>query len=572
MQNNYVVVVAQGGSVARSSARLRWGLPLRACLGVVAVVAHASVLAGPPDAGTLLQQVPPLPLPPAVSDQRVLPEEAARPAAALDDIVPIKIREFRFTGEQAISESKLQTLLSEAVGQTLTLSGIDSFVQKVTQHYRDAGYLLARAYLPVQEIRDGVIEVSILEGRLGRRSLENRSKLHGSLASAYLEGLREGKPLRGDELERDLLLLSDLPGVEVSSTLKPGTSVGTTDLDIRLNEGKAINGTLEADNYGGRSTGVERLGGSINVGNLTGFGDSVTMRIMGAKRMAYARLAWQLPVGGAGTQVGVAWSEMRYRVGEEFARLDAHGRAEIGSLYLLQPLLRSRNSNINGQLLYDHKRLVDDVDATATRARKSVDVYTAGISGNRVDALLGGGHSQASLTYTVGRLRLDDINDALDRRGHKTAGSYSKWNLSVSRQQQLGGNWSLAAALRTQWAGKNLDSSEKMGLGGPNGVRAYPQGEAFCDDGWLMSFDLRYRLLGNWQAGLFYDKGEGRVSHRPLAFDRSNHRHLAGHGLGLIYAGGDFNIQATVAWRDTDAPTSDADHRPRAWIQALKFF
>lgn len=528
-------------------------------------------MAAPPDAGSLLQDLRPLP-PARPNTSSALPDAPDRPMAQLDDRIPVAVRGFRILGASAFSDSELQPLLASGVGQSLTLAGIHALAQNITTHYRQAGYPLARAYLPAQEIRDGMVDITILEGRLGRRTVSNHSRLADDRVAAHLDDLREGEAVQGEVLERKLLLLADLPGVDVTSTLKPGASVGTTDLDIRLSEKSPYAGSLELDNYGNRYTGAWRLGGSFTAGNLTGLGDSLALRALHAEGMNYGRLAWQLPVGTAGTQAGAAWSQMRYRLGKDFAKLDAHGSASIASLYLLHPFLRSRSSNVNGQLQYEHKHLADDVDRAATQTRKRLKQWTLGLSGDRVDGWLGGGQNQASLSYTTGQLDLDASTRALDQAGHKTAGRYGKWNLWLSRQQRLADDWSLGGSLRAQWASKNLDSSEKMSLGGPQGVRAYPSGEVGSDDAWQASLDLRYRLIGNWQASVFYDTGEGRANHRPLAIDGNNRRRLAGHGLGLSYAEADLQLQATLAWRDGAAPTSGQDRRPRVWIQAVKRF
>ncbi|HZX33030.1 MAG TPA: ShlB/FhaC/HecB family hemolysin secretion/activation protein [Rhodocyclaceae bacterium] len=539
--------------------------------GAVLALCCVPAVAAPPDAGTLLQEIRPLPpSPPGAGD--VLPQEAPRPAAQLDDTVPVTVRGFRIQGARAFSDSELQALLASGVGQQLTLAKIHALAQNLTRHYREAGYPLARAYLPAQEIREGIVEVAILEGRLGRRSVRNQSRLDERRVAAYLDDLREGDAVRGEVLERDLLLLADLPGVDVRSTLKPGASVGTTDLDIRLTDRSPYGGTLELDNFGNRNTGVWRLGSSFNAGNLAGLADSLALRALRAQGMDYVRIGWQLPVGSAGTQAGAAWSQMHYSLGKDFASLEAHGVADIASLYLLHPFVRSRLANLNGQFQYEHKELDDDIDSTAIHNRKALDVWTLGLSGSRLDGVLGGGNNQASLSYVLGQLHLDAVSLGLDQMGHQSAGHYGKWNLSASRQQRLADDWSVSAGLHAQWAGKNLDSSEKMSLGGPQGVRAYPSGEANCDDAWQANLELRYRLLGNVQASLFYDAAQGRINHEPIAADGNNHRRLAGHGLGLAYADADLQVQAFVTWRDTAAPTAGEDRNPRVWIQAVTRF
>lgn len=530
--------------------------------------------AAPPDAGALLESVKPAPgLPQRSAD--FLPEAPARPALKLDAGIEIPVQTIRIVGNHIFTDAELHVLVADAIGRKTTLAELDAVAQRITRHYRDAGYLLARAYLPAQEIRDDAVEIAVLEGRLGELRIENASALADDRVRACLAQIEEGAPLVADKLERGLLLLNDLPGVEARSTLKPGASVGSADLDIRVDSRAPYTGSVEADNYGNRFTGDLRLGGSFSAGNLADLGDTLAVRALSSQGMEYGRLAWQFPVGDDGTQVGAAYSNMRYRLGKDFANLRAHGAAGIGSVYLLHPFVRSRNANLNGQIAFDRKRLADDVDSTATRTRKALDVLTLGFSGDRVDGLGGGGMTNGSLAWSGGRLALDTDSRVLDAAGHRTAGRFGKLSLNVARLQRLTDDANLHVGLQAQAAGtRNLDSSEKLTLGGAQAVRAYPQGEASADDAWLANVELRYRFLPGWQASLFYDAAGGRLNHRPIIADGdSNVRRLSGYGLGLAWtlpAG--VSLQMAIAWRDGPRPTADNDRSPRAWIQAVAHF
>lgn len=541
------------------------------CL-LLALASQAIYAQTQPNAGTLLESIQPAPTRPR-HDTSALPEAPARPALKLDATVKIDVKTIRITGAKAFTEAELQALVSDAVGRERTLADLGDIAQRITNHYREAGYLLARAYLPAQDIKDGVVEITVLEGRLGKRNINNQSKLDDAIVAARTQDIREGEALDGAALERDLLLLSDLPGVEVKSTLKPGASVGTTDLDIQLDAQSPYAGSVEIDNYGNSYTGSLRLGGSLSIGDLTGHQDTLALRALTSSGMDYGRLAWQIPVNALGTQVGAAYSEMQYQLGGDFASLKAHGTATIGSLYALHPFLRSRAANINGQINFDQKRLDDKVDSTATSTAKRIDVLTLGLSGDRADGLVGGGLTNWSVSYVRGQLKLDADNKALDDAGHRTAGGYDKLAANVSRLQAVAHGINLYASLQAQQAGKNLDSSEKMSLGGAQGVRAYPQGEIAADDAVLASVELRYAFAPAWQASAFYDAGQGYLNHSPIAADTNNLRHISGAGIGLAYSlPGDLSVQTTVAWRDGPKPTSDVDRSPRVWVQLIKRF
>ena len=132
--------------------------------------------------------------------------------------------------------------------------------------------------------------------------------------------------------------------------------------------------------------------------------------------------------------------------------------------------------------------------------------------------------------------------------------------------------------IRDRKAGKNLDSSEKMFLGGIGGVRAYPQGEAPGDSGYVASAELRYAfnfaaLPGVWQASAFVDSGEVKINEDPF-IAASNRRRLSGGGLGFEWSQpGDFIVRLSIASRIGNArATSGPDDHTRGWLQAIKYF
>ena len=126
----------------------------------------------------------------------------------------------------------------------------------------------------------------------------------------------------------------------------------------------------------------------------------------------------------------------------------------------------------------------------------------------------------------------------------------------------------LFGRISMQSASKNLDSSEDFGLGGYYGVRAYPSGEGFGDQGWLVQLEARYQM-GRLAPYGFYDAGHSKTNKTPFSA-RGNERDLAGYGVGLRFADQAWSLEAAVAWRSRGgAPTSDtADRNPRLWVKA----
>jgi hemolysin activation/secretion protein len=554
-------------------------LPLAACVPLLLPLLAAAQSAPRPDAGQTLESLRPAPNLPA-ERASPLPREENRPALTAPAGQTVTVRAIRFSGNTAIPDAQLQALVADSIGKALSLADLNELARRVTTAYRARGYLLSRAYLPAQDIRDGQLEIAVLEGRIASVATQNSSRLSPAVADDYLGRLKGGAggaPTPGPELERTLLLLSDLPGVEVNSTLKPGSAVGTADLDVQLRDKALVSGSAELDNYGNRYTGEYRLSGALNLNDALGRGEQFSLRLIGTgPGMKYARLGAQAPIGGSGLKAGLAYSDLHYRLGREFEPLGAHGSAQVATGFIAYPLIRSQGNNLNVQLSYDDKRMNDKIDATFSDSSKKVSVWTLGLSGDRLDGFFGGGITAYSLSLYGGQLRLDSASAALDSGagGHRTNGNYSKLSFSALRLQRLGGNWQLYGALTGQAAAKNLDSSEKMSLGGAYAVRAFPQGEAAADEALLFNLELRYSFaqLPGLQAIAFYDAGSARINREALITDSNNRRHLSGEGLGLQWNyNNSFTLRAYVAWRNGSRPVSDTDRTPRVWVGLAKY-
>ncbi len=536
-------------------------------------VPHRAPAIQPPDAGRILEGIRPAPqLPPAVD--AVVPDPPPdRPALQLPADISVFVTQFRITGARVFTDSELLALL-DGLPRELSLADLQGIADRITQHYRKSGYPLARAYIPAQAIENGVVEIRVLEGRLGRLVVDNRSLLADQPVAKHLSGLREGETIEATRLERTLLLLDELPGVEVRSTLKPGASVGLTELNVSLDPERRITGSVESDTFGDRYTGSLRAGAALNINSPAGLGDVLSLRTLSAgEGLSYGRVSYQAPLDVTGTKAGVAWSQTRYRLGEEFEDLDAHGEATTGTVYLLQPLLRSRRTHLDAQLTYEQKRLDDRLDAVSTETHRTLNLWSIGLSGDHADGFGGGGVVRYAASLVAGELELDATSAALDAEGLRSAGSYSKATYHLVRLQQLAGKLDARMQLSGQAAKKNLDSSEKFSLGGAYGVRAYPQGEAAADDAWLLNLELRYAPAPAWLLSAFYDTGSGDLSHAPTPGASGNTRRLSGAGLGVAWSGAnDVWLQAFAAWRMADEPVAEKDRSPRLWLQAVKYF
>lgn len=532
----------------------------------------------PPVAGQL-QQIPPAAVPqrPA-ADIRIERPEPSTDAVA--EGASIRVDALRVTGATLFTEAELVAASGFAPGQDLTLPELRNTAARITRFYNDRGYVLAQAYLPAQNVVGGAVTIAVVEGRYGAIDLRNQSGVSDALAGGMLDGLNRGDPVAMAPLERRLLLLSDIPGVVVHSTLSPGTDVGSSNLTVDLTRAPRIYGSLEADNAGNRYTGAHRFGGSVNLANATGLGDLLSLRLLASTDgLAYGRAAWQAPLGDA--TVGVAYTHMQYDLGREFSVLDAGGTADIVSVFASYPLIRSRTANLYALASLDAKFLSDEIGLVSQVSDKEIRAATAGLRWDSRDGLGGGGWNAGSLSWTSGELDIESpLERAADAMSARSQGGFSKLQYAVSRLQTISGPLSIYGALRGQLATDNLDSSEKMGLGGAYAVRAYPEGEAYGDEGYIATLEARLMLdpwtrplPGQFQVIAFVDGGEIDFARHPW-FSGPNHARRSGGGIGVNWFGpDDLIVRAAYARRFNDQiSTSAPDEKGRAWFQIVKLF
>ena len=472
-----------------------------------------------PDAGTLSRDAAIKPLLP--KNTTILPEapDALLSAEKSSDRTSIIVNGINITGATLFPVNTLKAVVADVTTGNHTLGELQEAASRITAHYRRAGYFLARAYLPAQKMEDGQVTIAVLEGKLAEVQVQNTSRISDAAATARLAGLAPGTVMQRAAVDRALLLLGDVPGVGgVDSRLTPGANTGETVLVAVVRPAPAWAGKVEADNYGSLYSGRYRLGGSIDGNSPLGFGERVSATLLVSnEKLVYGRAGVQAPIGASGLTVGAGFNHSQYLLADVFKSLDAVGYSDTFEVNARYPLVRSVPFNLYGQAGAEHRKLHDDVRSTNTQTDKRANVATLGLQADWHDSLGGlDADSQAGITLLRGRLNIiTEDAAAIDARGANTAGGYGKVNFNLSRQQALIDKLSLGAQLRGQWANKNLDSSEKLSLGGISGVRAYPSGEAAGDSGWVGSLELRYAVLPQVAASVFYDAGSINVNANP---------------------------------------------------------
>ena len=248
------------------------------------------------------------------------------PVAPTPTVNAFRVNDLRLNGAQTLSSDELKSVTQPYIGRDVTLGDLEALAQAITAQYRARGYFLATAIVPVQTVRDGIVEISIIEGRLGKVEVNVAADAPMSEARVreFLSGLAVGEAVNAPVYERSMLLLSDQPGIRVSSGLQEGTQTGTTDLTVDVVAVPRWAFTAEADNHGTLESGRYRAGGTARWLSPFGIGDNLDMRVMvsNSNALQFGRLAYEAPIGTTGLRAGIGLSRVAYALGGNFVDLE----------------------------------------------------------------------------------------------------------------------------------------------------------------------------------------------------------------------------------------------------------
>ena len=543
-----------------------------------------------PDAGSIMRETEQLRAPqvPRLSPQAV-PEAPVKPSA---DALSFVVKRFDFTGVTLVPIAELRRVLEPWTGKEITFEDLQRALAAVTGFYQQQGWYV-RPQLPAQDIVDGVVTINVIEGKLGQIVPEagQDMPLSAERVQKFLTARQKpGDPLSMDDLSRAVTVLNEQPGVSAQVALAPSQDLGASDVVVSTARLPSLTGTLQADNWGAKSTGYYRLTGNANWNNPGGYGDQLQANVMGSEGTLYGRLAYNAPLGYDGWRANASFSALQYKLLGEFATLNNKGWATTTTVGLTYPLLRLATSNLTLSINASNSEYANSYSLAGDtlETKRRVTLGSIGVSGDHSDSWLGGGFTLGGLTLTSGYTNLEGTraNQIADRLGANTQGTFATLSGNGARLQRLTASTSLWASFSGQWASQNLDSSQKFSLGGPQGVRAYPVYEATGDQGWLGTVEARYDFYPGAQASLFYDMGwiqqfksVGHLQQGALQALGPNTYNLKGWGIGLSYNYNNFvSLKVTMASRIgsnpganpvTGADGDGTNDRTRFWFNVV---
>lgn len=427
----------------------------------------------------------------------------------------IFVKAFKITGAINIQESKLQKLLSSYTNRDLTFKELTEAASIITKIYRESGYFVARAYIPVQSMQDGILEIVVIEGNYGKFKLNNTSRVKDSTVQGMLDDVKDKHIVSVNTIERVMLIINDTPGVRITSfDVMPGEQIGTSDFVVRTEATPFCDGYILSDNYGSRYTGKYRVMAGANLNSVAGIGDKLSLSglLSNGTDLRNGRIAYSVPVMQNGLRAEVGYSTTSYYLSKEYESLNAKGKSKTVDLTLSYPIIITRAETLKVMATLASKDLADYQDEVIT-SDKEITSLSIGLSHTKDQTIFGlNSQINSGLTLTSGKLVfVDNASNVADEAGANTQGKYNKINGYIGASSILNQDMSLKTTLRFQktLGHKNLDGSEDFFIGGSNGVKVYPDGEIGAENGMMLNVELLKNLPAyqniSHKVGLFYD-------------------------------------------------------------------
>ena len=483
--------------------------------------------------------------PGAVRPQPEIPPEAI-PSQASDVDIPalidrpfdieegpyVVVEQFRLVDaedlpEFDISTEEIQTLIldkfmREQPERGLSIGELQEVADEVTRYYRNKGLILSSAVIPVQTVSEGIVDIKIFIGRLGRVIAESNEGYSDSLLRRpFLELV--GQPVSQKNIEAALLTLTEYPGLSVFGVFQPGRKVGETDIVLKVQEEKWYDVAYRADNHGLQETGRNRFRTVVDWNNPIDLADRLSFTFQqtyNPKNSYYWALDYQVYLGDNFT-LSLGTFKNRFDIGGEFAEDNISTETSNYSIELNRSFILSRQQNLSGTLAFNRK-VTTTMAAKEQTSTSRLAVLSMAVDYDLVDSYdpfrnlinlfrkepdnnSGGGLNFLTVTLSRG---FNDIfgaagssnNQSLlpassrsSRLGNETgefaAGQFTKLEVNYRRLQLMTKNQSLLFRTEFQWSKDILMPLEQYSVGGPENVRGFSDAQGLFDRAYFLSFE-----------------------------------------------------------------------------------
>lgn len=500
--------------------------------------------------------------------------------------IHLVLKDVKVDGVSAFRSEEISRLYKQYIGKDVTLDVAWVIADKITKHYRKSGYFLSAAFVPVQEVEDGIIKIKVIEGYIGKVVVDGESSVN-HVIKKHIEDLKSLRPVTMEKLESFMLRINDLPGTGWFGSLESadGSSedgvvvlrlMSAKDAVLKLSANGSDEGrfTTSINNYGSRYLGPYQITAGYSKSLLplqqtsASVISSVADRELKSGTIHHSGYIWpDLKLFGSVTVVSTS-------PGYSLEVNDIESRSDDVSLGAHYQLIRQRSENLSFTLTAQGKNTHGDALSTPL-TRDKVRVLRFATSYDASDSLYG--YNSLNLTFSRGLSFLGG-NEKGDLNLSRAAADpdFNKVEFSWGREQYVSDKFSLSAYFTGQMSSSPLFSSEEFGYGGFVVGRGYDPSEITGDSGAAFSIEISYNGLPDFellqlQPFAFYDIG--KVWNRD-GTDDSDSGASAGFGM-KIRANNTVSSTVGLAYpltRPASSPLSGNGKNPRLMFEVSAQF
>jgi hemolysin activation/secretion protein len=445
-------------------------------------------------------------------------EKPANPLGAQAAKIKFKLTQIILEGNTVYPTDKLLPIYKDKLNKLITVAELQDIVQSITNYYRNSGYILSRAVIPPQHVKNGVVRVRVIEGYIDKVTVVGTPKGSRSIVAAYGRRISKSRPLQVKDMERYLFLANELPGVQSKAVLEPSKSeVGASDLALAT-EAKMVSSYLSYDNYGTRYIGPQQITANLEADSVFRSGDATRITYVTTargKELKYKDLNYDMNLGTSGLRFAFDGNQATTNPLFTLQPLQVLGDAINYSGTLRYPAIRSRSRNLTleGAFNYLNSRTTEFNDLFLLYSDR-VRSLRGGVTYDFADSYRGSNLINANVVQGLTILKGTSNNESFTTSRFGATSAYTRVNLQMTRQQQLFWKFSAYGLLKGQYSFQPLLASEQFGYGGSQLGRGYDPAEIIGDRGAAASLELRLTvtpdrfLIQAIQFYAFYDAGE----------------------------------------------------------------
>jgi len=479
-----------------------------------AVAASASVPSSSqnqPTPGQIESTLPALPSLPQLKSAPL----TANPPPASTEVPPggptVTVTGFDITGNTVFDTATLQSQVASYVGKDLTLAELYKVAAVLTRYYQDHGYGIARATLPEQQLSGGHVILQVVEGRVGKISVDGNTRTRSDAIFKQGSAVKSGQIYTDAAMDRASLLVNDLPAVQAQAVLSPGTDFGTADVTYKVTEDPRYSGLLSFDDYGRPDVGRWRLNGEARVASPTGIGDRLVADVTHSEhdQLNFGALSYSLPVGADGGRLNASYNQSHYYVTGAFTDLGLSGGSRNASLTYQFPEIRSQAINLYWGAGFEHQgseSIVNPFDPTTHKSLGGAKITGTELNLLQLTGFFTRSHDDGSSYNLSGSFASNgERNDGL-----KSSAERARLELDAGFNKTFADTWAFISKASGVWSPDPLSDTEKFSLGGPDNVRGFPSADLRGDSGLFGSAEIQRSLAPAWPlaVGWYVDAGK----------------------------------------------------------------